>query len=833
MAESEVEAYEYIREQLRQRGWNVRAPGRHQAGEVWTQNQCFEHPEIKRCLGGTRPENIVRISEEKLWVIEAKRDRSQLTRALKEAEDDYARPLAAGKRLQVPIISGVAGNDRSGYIVETRLLVGKSYQTVTINGQPATGFLDRQSIERLIETKNPDIAEYRVDQQLFLRTAEQINKTLHKGGINKNDRAKVMAALLLARLGASGPDLEADLPLLIADINSRTHDLLKRHGKVEFHPFVRIEPPTNAENHVKFKAALVQTMQALSDLNIRSAMNSGTDVLGQFYEVFLKYGNGAKEIGIVLTPRHVTRFAVDVLGVRASDLVLDPACGTGGFLVAAFDHVRSRATPAQVEVFKKYNLFGIERESYVAALAIVNMIFRGDGKNNIVEANCFSKFLRKKVIGNVPTAEYVSQPPAAPDQPITRVLMNPPFALKESDEKESRFIETAMKNMADGGLLFAIVPISVVTEGGREIAWRRNAFLANNTLLAVLSMPEELFYPVSNQTVAIIARKGHPHRADAPVFWGRVTNDGFQKSKGKRLPVRSGEPTDMEKFEPLIRAFIGGDRLNDKSIPEFYKVAPIDFTDPILELVPEAYIDSEIPDPTTLSKRLDTQVRENIASLVMIDVQHGTSGRQGTILDAARNSHEVGALRRRRKNPAFRLFRLDSLFELYPGDREIHSVADIPSGNVPVVSCGDTQNGLVGFYDIDKSHIWRDALTIAFNGSPLTTKLHPYDFAAKDDVAVAIPKNSMPPEALVFIQAMLNSERWRYSYYRKCYSAKLGRFEIELPATADGSLDIAAMVAAVEAHPYWWFLAPRLNRLKPAAADFAHSRFERSRRERR
>ena len=104
--------------------------------------------------------------------------------------------------------------------------------------------------------------------------------------------------------------METALPVLIGEINTRSEAELRANGKPEFAPFVKILPPTNTTNHVNFKAALVKTILALQNLNIRSAMNSSTDVLGQFYEVFLKYGNGAKEIGIVLTPRHVTRFAV-------------------------------------------------------------------------------------------------------------------------------------------------------------------------------------------------------------------------------------------------------------------------------------------------------------------------------------------------------------------------------------------------------------------------------------------------------------------------------------------------------------------------------------------
>ena len=60
-------------------------------------------------------------------------------------------------------------------------------------------------------------------------------------------------------------------------------------------------------------------------------MRSNTDVLGKFYEVFLKYGNGAKEIGIVLTPRHVTNFAAEVMNITYKDIIYDPTCGTEGF----------------------------------------------------------------------------------------------------------------------------------------------------------------------------------------------------------------------------------------------------------------------------------------------------------------------------------------------------------------------------------------------------------------------------------------------------------------------------------------------------------------------
>jgi type I restriction enzyme M protein len=527
--------------------------------------------------------------------------------------------------------------------------------------------------------------------------------------------------------------------------------------------------------------------------------------------VFLKYGNGAKEIGIVLTPRHLTRFAIETVGVGPTDIVLDPACGTGGFLVAAFDHVRRTSSEPQLDRFKRHNLFGIERESAVAALAIVNMIFRGDGKNNIIEANCFSKYLRRKAVEGHATAEYVNARPAAGEEPVTRVFMNPPFALKESDEKEYRFIEAALGMMADGGLLFAIVPLSVMSEGGKDSSWRKDNLLPHHTLLSVVTLPEELFYPVSNQTVGLVIKKGTPHPKEQPVLWARVNNDGFRKSKGRRFPIPG--TNDLDRLGPTLKAFLANPNHPVTSEPEFVKAAPVDYTDPIIELTPEAYLDSIVPDPASLNRRLDRQVRDNVGSVVEVDLKY--DGVTATsIVDASRGAPPVAAAIPLGILPPFKTFTLDSIFDLKAGD--FHSLSELDEGPIPVASCADSRNGIIGTFDVPAESRYRDALTIAFNGSPLTAKLHPYAFGAKDDVAVAIPKTPLPFAVLVFIQAALNAERWRFSYYRKAFMAKLKRQTVTLPVKDDGSLDVEFMEAAVTAQPYWWFLEPRVRTWTPA-----------------
>jgi type I restriction enzyme M protein len=123
---------------------------------------------------------------------------------------------------------------------------------------------------------------------------------------------------------------------------------------------------------------------------------------------------------------------------------------------------------------------------------------------------------------------------------------------------------------------------------------------------------------------------------------------------------------------------------------------------------------------------------------------------------------------------------IGSLFTVTSGD--FHVIRNLDPGNVPVISCGDTNNGLVGYFDIPDDMTYERALTVAYNGSwPLTTKFHPYKFAAKDDVAVLTPLTSMRDTTLFYMAATLDVQKWRYSYGRKCFREKLQQVSILVP----------------------------------------------------
>lgn len=614
---SEVDAYAFIKEYLGIQGWVVKNPNRIPDGQVYTQTECLDHAEIKKCLEQMHPENIVKVSETDFYVIEAKRNKEQINQALKEAENDYADKINKSKVIKVRIISGVAGNSTDGFIVKSRYLKNGQFHPIKINSKEITGFVSPQIASILLENDSAEIQDLPVDEKTFLRVAEEINKILHIGAINKNQRARVMAALLLSLVDDTRPNVNAPPRVLINEINSRTENVLIRNKKHEFLGCIKIALPPSEDNHIKFKSALVQTVQELENLNIRSAMNSGTDVLGKFYEVFLKYGNGAKEIGIVLTPRHITRFAAEILNVTTKDIAYDPTSGTGGFLVAAYDKAKRNAQDDDIEYFKNNGLYGIEQEPEVAALAIVNMIFRGDGKNNIIEGNCFSKALCAKIKNSKLTASFynISDLPRVKTPAATKVLMNPPFALKRNDEKEYKFVQHALEQMQDDGLLFSVLPVSTMIEGGGERQWRINNLLKENTLLAVMSFPADVFYPIGVYSLGIVVKKGTPHPKNQNVLWLRLIKDGFIKKKGKRIRT-DNEPDYFSKYQETLKQFIMDPQTPVIAEPQICKAHPINMDDSLLELVPEAYVDDEELTQQKIQDEIERGVREYISYLI-------------------------------------------------------------------------------------------------------------------------------------------------------------------------------------------------------------------------
>lgn len=261
------------------------------------------------------------------------------------------------------------------------------------------------------------------------------------------------------------------------------------------------------------------------------------DVVGQFYGEFLKYTGGDKKaLGIVLTPRHITELFTLIANVGKSSRCLDICAGTGGFLISAMNQMmRSAKTKTEMEAIRNSGLVGVEQQPNMYALAASNMILRGDGKANLYQGSCFDAAIEKAVrIHNCDVG-----------------LLNPPFSQGDADLQEMVFVKQMLDCLAVGGTGVAIVPMSCAIVPHQA----RTDILKYHTLEAVMSMPDELFYPVGTVT-CIMVFTAHKAHADSKrkTWFGFWKQDGFVKTKHRgRIDLHRTWPARRERWVEMFR----------------------------------------------------------------------------------------------------------------------------------------------------------------------------------------------------------------------------------------------------------------------------------------
>ncbi|MEP6762921.1 MAG: N-6 DNA methylase [Gemmatimonadaceae bacterium] len=238
------------------------------------------------------------------------------------------------------------------------------------------------------------------------------------------------------------------------------------------------------------------------------------DVVGQFYGEFLRYTGGDKKaLGIVLTPRHVTELFAILANVSKNSTCLDICAGTGGFLISAMvQMLRGVSKVSEIDRVKAHGLIGVEQQPAMYALGASNMILRGDGKANLYQGSCFDPKIVADVKGHKADVG----------------LLNPPFSQKDAVLHELVFVKQMLDCLVKKGTGIAIVPMSCAISPHPM----RAAILKEHTLEAVMSMPDELFYPVGTVTCAMIFTAHIPHAVSARKSWfGFWKKDGYIKTK--------------------------------------------------------------------------------------------------------------------------------------------------------------------------------------------------------------------------------------------------------------------------------------------------------------
>lgn len=377
---------------------------------------------------------------------------------------------------------------------------------------------------------DPDVAKKRHSDLLaFSKELHELIWT--KAKISEEDKPLLVSGTLIALMNATFMKTFGSLPadevqeawlgaikkeLDKADIPQAKKDtMLQPYTAIAVHPNLG-KPDSKTEREYP-DGVFKEIISRICD-NVWPYINiyHDFDVVGQFYGEFLKYTAGDKKaLGIVLTPRHVAELFSLLANVGPESKVLDICAGTGGFLISAMQQMLKKAvTDEQRKDIQKNRLIGIENNPKMFALAASNMILRGDGKANLHQASCFDDAVIKSVKDMKPNVG----------------MLNPPYAQSKSDAElhELYFVKQMLDCLVPGSTGIAIVPMSCAISPNPV----REELMKHHTLDAVMSMPQELFYPVGVVTCVMVWIAGVPHaQEDRKTWFGYWRDDGFIKTK--------------------------------------------------------------------------------------------------------------------------------------------------------------------------------------------------------------------------------------------------------------------------------------------------------------
>ena len=238
----------------------------------------------------------------------------------------------------------------------------------------------------------------------------------------------------------------------------------------------------------------------------------GEDVMGIFFNEFNRY-KGKSEAGQIFTPEHITDFIYKILEVNKDDCILDATCGSGGFLVKAMANMIKEAGGIETDKavnIKANQLFGIEFDREIYALACANMLIHKDGKTNLEQMDARSES----------ACDWIKS------KPITKVLMNPPYETKYGCME---IVENVLDNVIEHTQCAFILPDKKLEKTGKAQVRR---ILKKHRIRKIIKLPEDLFFGVGITTSIFVFEAGVA-QTQKEIFACYMAEDGLVTVKNK------------------------------------------------------------------------------------------------------------------------------------------------------------------------------------------------------------------------------------------------------------------------------------------------------------
>ena len=404
------------------------------------------------------------------------------------------------------------------------------------------------------------------DKEKVMKNTYDLNNLLHKHSIPEKLRSQFVGTCLLALKNG----LDYSIPTLsAAQIRTRIREVLENLlnddlNKAEKLALLNRNVLDNQYVRQLKIDAIREILKFIED-NILPFINdkstSGQDLLNLFFITFNKYV-GKSDKNQAFTPDHITDFMSKITGVNKHSVILDPCCGSGSFLVRAMTQALDDcATAAEQENIKKHQIFGIEFDENIYGLATTNMLIHSDGNSNIRQGNCFA------------LADWIKE--ATPNI----ILMNPPYNgqrihLPDSyvktwakDKKEDpskglyfvKYIADTLNSINHHAKLAVLLPVACAIGTSGEIAKLKKEILEENTLDAVFTLPNEIFYPgASASACCMVFKIGTKHNdiSNPDTYFGYYKEDGFKKKKNLGRVEQIDSNTGKSKWVEIEKEWI-------------------------------------------------------------------------------------------------------------------------------------------------------------------------------------------------------------------------------------------------------------------------------------
>ena len=353
----------------------------------------------------------------------------------------------------------------------------------------------------------------KIDKQKIYNLSKKINDCLHVEFGIKNLYHRMIftaCALVAKRYGASlikGMNYQTFHTSIHSTLAKSLEDSRRQNQKLDILLDVYSEIKMNSSDNQEAIDNFIEWVTEISEC-LNSDYWNGEDVMGIFFNEFNRYKKKS-ESGQVFTPEHITSFMYRIIDVHQDDKVLDAACGSGGFLVKSMSKMIKEAGGVQTQKAKKIKmsqLFGIEFDREIYALACANMLIHKDGKTNLEQLD--SRTLK--------AAEWIRS------KGITKVLMNPPFERKYGCLK---IVENVLDSVPAHTMCAFILPDKKLEKD------KSDSILKHHQLQKIIKLPEKVFSEGVTASVFVF-ESGIPQN-EKEIFACYIEDDGLETVKNQ------------------------------------------------------------------------------------------------------------------------------------------------------------------------------------------------------------------------------------------------------------------------------------------------------------